>query len=197
MQKPVLNGNSNDNSSSPEEAQPKENTEPVKNSKGTLEGVINLEVVVGTGTKPSKLGLSDTEDMVPVVAFKERRYIHSVFMIVCLIMSSEVMYCICWQARFGSFIQVPENSDRHGGDPVPSANWWELILRQLIFMLCRYYTQVLNERAHGSNVRSERVGWAGGTPIANHHPTPQEMIGSWETVCDLNHEADCIVKAIQ
>lgn len=95
MQKPVLNGNSNDNSSSPEEAQPKENTEPVKNSKGTLEGVINLEVVVGTGTKPSKLGLSDTEDMVPVVAFKERRYIHSVFMIVCLIMSSEVMYCIC------------------------------------------------------------------------------------------------------
>eukprot|EP00063_Salmo_salar_P078160 XP_014052995.1 PREDICTED: ensconsin-like isoform X7 [Salmo salar] len=72
-EKPVLNGNSNDNSSSPEEAQPKENTEPVKNSKGTLEGVINLEVVVGTGTKPSKLGLSDTEDMVPVVAFKERR----------------------------------------------------------------------------------------------------------------------------
>ncbi|XP_029585383.1 ensconsin isoform X2 [Salmo trutta] len=72
-EKPVLNGNSNDNSSSPEEAQPKENTEPVKNSKGTLEGVINLGVVVGTGTKPSKLGLSDTEDMVPVVAFKERR----------------------------------------------------------------------------------------------------------------------------
>ncbi|KAM9432245.1 uncharacterized protein ACWYII_016447 isoform 8-T8 [Salvelinus alpinus] len=72
-EKPILNGNSNGNSSSPEEAQPKENTEPVKNSKGTLEEVINLGVVVGTGTKPSKLGLSDTEDMVPVVAFKERR----------------------------------------------------------------------------------------------------------------------------
>nr|XP_029543462.1 ensconsin-like isoform X2 [Oncorhynchus nerka] len=65
-EKPILNGNSNGNSSSPEEAQPKENTEPVKNSKGTLEEV-------GTGTKPSKLGLCDTEDMVPVVAFKERR----------------------------------------------------------------------------------------------------------------------------
>ncbi|XP_031684453.1 MAP7 domain-containing protein 2 isoform X2 [Oncorhynchus kisutch] len=65
-EKPILNGNSNSNSSSPEEAQPKENTEPVKNSKGTLEEV-------GTGTKPSKLGLCDTEDMVPVVAFKERR----------------------------------------------------------------------------------------------------------------------------
>ncbi|XP_036810460.1 MAP7 domain-containing protein 2 isoform X3 [Oncorhynchus mykiss] len=64
--KPILNGNSNGNSSSPEEAQPKENTEPVKNIKGTLEEV-------GTGTKPSKLGLCDTEDMVPVVAFKERR----------------------------------------------------------------------------------------------------------------------------
>ncbi|XP_023842791.2 ensconsin isoform X1 [Salvelinus sp. IW2-2015] len=72
-EKPILNGNSNGNSSSPEEAQPKENTEPVKNSKGTLEEIINLGVVVGTGTKPSKLGLSDTEDMVPVVAFKERR----------------------------------------------------------------------------------------------------------------------------
>nr|XP_046164839.1 MAP7 domain-containing protein 2-like isoform X2 [Oncorhynchus gorbuscha] len=65
-EKPILNGNSNGNSSSPEEAQPKENTEPVKNSKGTLEEV-------GTGIKPSKLGLCDTEDMVPVVAFKERR----------------------------------------------------------------------------------------------------------------------------
>ncbi|XP_064783751.1 MAP7 domain-containing protein 2 isoform X5 [Oncorhynchus masou masou] len=65
-EKPILNGNSNGNSSSPEEAQPKENTEPFKNSKGTLEEV-------GTGTKPSKLGLCDTEDMVPVVAFKERR----------------------------------------------------------------------------------------------------------------------------
>ncbi|XP_070971303.1 ensconsin-like isoform X3 [Oncorhynchus clarkii lewisi] len=65
-EKPILNGNSNGNSSSPEEAQPKENTEPVKNIKGTLEEV-------GTGTKPSKLGLCDTEDMVPVVAFKERR----------------------------------------------------------------------------------------------------------------------------
>ncbi|KAK6307541.1 hypothetical protein J4Q44_G00226890 [Coregonus suidteri] len=71
--KPAQNGNSNGNSSSPEEAQPKENTKPVKNGNGTLEEVINLGVGVGTGTKPSKLGLSDTEDMVPVVAFKERR----------------------------------------------------------------------------------------------------------------------------
>lgn len=85
MQKPILNGNSNGNSSSPEEAQPKENTEPVKNIKGTLEEV-------GTGTKPSKLGLCDTEDMVPVVAFKERRYIHSIFMFVCLIMSCDACH---------------------------------------------------------------------------------------------------------
>ncbi|XP_029568766.1 ensconsin isoform X2 [Salmo trutta] len=69
--KPVLNGKSNRNSS-PGEAQPKKNTEPVKNGNGTLEEVINLGV--GTGTKPSNLGLSGVEDnMVPVVAFKERR----------------------------------------------------------------------------------------------------------------------------
>ncbi|XP_052351823.1 ensconsin-like [Oncorhynchus keta] len=68
---PVLNGKTNRNPS-PEEAQPKKNTEPVKNSNGTLEEVINLGV--GTGTKPSNLGLSGVEDnMVPVVAFKERR----------------------------------------------------------------------------------------------------------------------------
>ncbi|XP_041710592.2 ensconsin isoform X2 [Coregonus clupeaformis] len=70
--KPVLNGKSNRNSSSPEEAQPKKNTEPVKNGNGTLEEVINLGV--GTGTKLSNLGLSGVEDnIVPVVAFKERR----------------------------------------------------------------------------------------------------------------------------
>ncbi|XP_024286238.1 ensconsin isoform X1 [Oncorhynchus tshawytscha] len=68
---PVLNGKTNRNPS-PEEAQPKKNTEPVKNGNGTLEEVINLGV--GTGTKPSNLGLSGVEDnMVPVVAFKERR----------------------------------------------------------------------------------------------------------------------------
>ncbi|XP_071238512.1 ensconsin-like isoform X2 [Salvelinus alpinus] len=67
---PVLNGKTNRNPS-PEEAQPKKNTEPVKNGNGTLEEV-NLGV--GTGTKPTNLGLSGVEDnMVPVVAFKERR----------------------------------------------------------------------------------------------------------------------------
>ncbi|XP_039642766.1 ensconsin isoform X5 [Perca fluviatilis] len=51
----------------PNEAQPKENTEPVHN--GTIEDVVKLPV----GTKTSQLGLNNEEDMVPVVAFKERR----------------------------------------------------------------------------------------------------------------------------
>ncbi|XP_055721351.1 ensconsin-like isoform X2 [Salvelinus fontinalis] len=64
---PALNGKTNRNPS-PEEAQPKKNTEPVKNGNGTLEEV-NLGVETGTN-----LGLSGVEDnMVPVVAFKERR----------------------------------------------------------------------------------------------------------------------------
>ncbi|XP_078134233.1 ensconsin [Sander vitreus] len=50
----------------PNEAQPKENTEPVHN--GTID-VVKLPV----GTKTSQLGLNNEEDMVPVVAFKERR----------------------------------------------------------------------------------------------------------------------------
>ncbi|XP_032356731.1 ensconsin isoform X1 [Etheostoma spectabile] len=50
----------------PNEAQPKENTEPVHN--GTIEDVVKLPV----GMKTSQLGLNE-EDMVPVVAFKERR----------------------------------------------------------------------------------------------------------------------------
>uniref|UniRef100_A0A8C4HUN6 Ensconsin n=1 Tax=Dicentrarchus labrax TaxID=13489 RepID=A0A8C4HUN6_DICLA len=52
---------------SPNEAQPKENTEPVHN--GTIEDAVKLPV----GTKTSQLGLNNEEDMVPVVAFKERR----------------------------------------------------------------------------------------------------------------------------
>lgn len=51
----------------PNEAQPKENTQPVHN--GTIEDTIKLPV----GTKTSQLGLNREEDMVPVVAFKERR----------------------------------------------------------------------------------------------------------------------------
>ncbi|XP_029317272.1 ensconsin isoform X2 [Cottoperca gobio] len=51
----------------PNEAQPKENTEPVHN--GTIEDAVKLPVV----TKSSQLGLNNEEDMVPVVAFKERR----------------------------------------------------------------------------------------------------------------------------
>uniref|UniRef100_A0A4W6EW69 Microtubule-associated protein 7a n=1 Tax=Lates calcarifer TaxID=8187 RepID=A0A4W6EW69_LATCA len=51
----------------PNEAQPKENTQPVNN--GTIEDVVKLPV----GTKSSQLGLNNEEDMVPVVAFKERR----------------------------------------------------------------------------------------------------------------------------
>ncbi|XP_070835040.1 ensconsin-like isoform X1 [Chaetodon trifascialis] len=49
------------------EAQPKENTEPVHN--GTIETAVKLPA----GTKTSQLGLSKEEDVVPVVAFKERR----------------------------------------------------------------------------------------------------------------------------
>lgn len=48
------------------EAQPKENTEPVHN--GTID-IVKLPV----GTKTSQLGLNKEDDMVPVVAFKERR----------------------------------------------------------------------------------------------------------------------------
>ncbi|XP_028420924.1 ensconsin [Perca flavescens] len=51
----------------PNEAQPKENNVPVHN--GTIEDVVKLPV----GTKTSQLGLNNEEDMVPVVAFKERR----------------------------------------------------------------------------------------------------------------------------
>ncbi|XP_074517036.1 uncharacterized protein map7a isoform X3 [Sebastes fasciatus] len=51
----------------PNEARPKENTEPVHN--GTTEDAVKLLV----GTKTSQLGLNNEEDMVPVVAFKERR----------------------------------------------------------------------------------------------------------------------------
>ncbi|XP_008285683.1 ensconsin isoform X2 [Stegastes partitus] len=51
----------------PNEAQPKENTVPVHN--GTIKDAIKLPV----GTKTTQLGLNNEEDMVPVVAFKERR----------------------------------------------------------------------------------------------------------------------------
>ncbi|CAJ1074492.1 ensconsin-like isoform X1 [Xyrichtys novacula] len=51
----------------PNEAEPKENTQPVRN--GTIEDAVKLPV----GTKTSQLGLTNEEDMVPVVAFKERR----------------------------------------------------------------------------------------------------------------------------
>ncbi|CAG13178.1 unnamed protein product, partial [Tetraodon nigroviridis] len=51
----------------PNEAQPKENTQPVRS--GTIEDTVRLPV----GTKTSQLGLANQEDMVPVVAFKERR----------------------------------------------------------------------------------------------------------------------------
>ncbi|XP_034530534.1 ensconsin-like isoform X1 [Notolabrus celidotus] len=51
----------------PNEAEPKENTQPVHN--GTIEDAVKLPV----GTKTSPLGLTNEEDMVPVVAFKERR----------------------------------------------------------------------------------------------------------------------------
>lgn len=50
---------------------PKENTEPVH--KVTIEDAIKLPV----GSRPSQLGLNNEEDMVPVVAFKERRSLRS------------------------------------------------------------------------------------------------------------------------
>lgn len=46
----------------PDEAQPKENTQPVHN-----------DIKVPVGTKSSQLRLNNEEDMVPIVAFKERR----------------------------------------------------------------------------------------------------------------------------
>lgn len=49
------------------EVQPKENTEPVHN--GTIEDAVKLPL----GTKASQLGLNNEGDVVPVVAFKERR----------------------------------------------------------------------------------------------------------------------------
>ncbi|CAN9502365.1 unnamed protein product [Ophioblennius macclurei] len=52
----------------PNEAKPKENTEPVLNI-NKVEEAIKLPV----GTKTTQLGLNNDEDMVPVVAFKERR----------------------------------------------------------------------------------------------------------------------------
>uniref|UniRef100_A0A3P8SM35 Microtubule-associated protein 7a n=1 Tax=Amphiprion percula TaxID=161767 RepID=A0A3P8SM35_AMPPE len=51
----------------PNEAQPKENTVPVYN--GTIKDAVKLPL----GTKSAQLGLNNEEDMVPVVAFKERR----------------------------------------------------------------------------------------------------------------------------
>ncbi|XP_056151397.1 ensconsin [Lampris incognitus] len=51
----------------PKETEPKENTEPAQN--GAIEEADKLLV----GSKPSQLGLNGVEDMVPVVAFKERR----------------------------------------------------------------------------------------------------------------------------
>ncbi|KAM6968717.1 uncharacterized protein map7a isoform 3-T3 [Tautogolabrus adspersus] len=51
----------------PNEAEPKENTQPAHN--GTIEDAVKLPV----GTKTSQLGPTNEEDMVPVVAFKERR----------------------------------------------------------------------------------------------------------------------------
>lgn len=49
----------------PNEAQPKENTVP----NGTIKDAVKLSV----GNKTTQLGLNNEEDMVPVVAFKERR----------------------------------------------------------------------------------------------------------------------------
>lgn len=49
------------------DTQPKENTQPVHN--GTIKDAMKLPIV----TKPSQLGLNDDDDVVPVVAFKERR----------------------------------------------------------------------------------------------------------------------------
>nr|XP_046268763.1 ensconsin isoform X2 [Scatophagus argus] len=52
----------------PNEAQPKENAEPTVHN-GTIEDAVKLPV----GTKTAQLRLNNEEDMVPVVAFKERR----------------------------------------------------------------------------------------------------------------------------
>ncbi|XP_039898509.1 ensconsin-like isoform X3 [Simochromis diagramma] len=49
------------------DAQPKENTQPVHN--GTIEDTAKVPV----GNKTTQLGLNSQEDMLPVVAFKERR----------------------------------------------------------------------------------------------------------------------------
>lgn len=49
------------------DAQPKENTQPVHN--GTIEDTAKAPV----GNKTTQLGLNSQEDMLPVVAFKERR----------------------------------------------------------------------------------------------------------------------------
>lgn len=51
----------------PNAAQPKENTQPVHN--GTIEDAAKLPVA----TKTLQLALTNEDDMVPVVAFKERR----------------------------------------------------------------------------------------------------------------------------
>ncbi|CAK6966001.1 ensconsin-like [Scomber scombrus] len=52
----------------PNESKPKENTEPIEIN-GTIEDAIKLPV----GSRASQLGMNNEEDMVPVVAFKERR----------------------------------------------------------------------------------------------------------------------------
>ncbi|XP_034419538.1 ensconsin [Cyclopterus lumpus] len=51
----------------PNEVQPKENTQPVHN------GAVEVAVKPPAGTKTSQLELNHEEDVVPVVAFKERR----------------------------------------------------------------------------------------------------------------------------
>lgn len=51
----------------PNAPQPKENTQPAHN--GTIEEAAKLPV----GTKTLQLALANEDDMVPVVAFKERR----------------------------------------------------------------------------------------------------------------------------
>ncbi|XP_008310490.1 ensconsin isoform X2 [Cynoglossus semilaevis] len=59
--------------SEPNEVQPKENTKPVNN--GTKEHVVKMPVA--TKSLSRELRLDDEEDMVPVVAFKERRSIRT------------------------------------------------------------------------------------------------------------------------
>lgn len=59
--------------SEPNEVQPKENTKPVNN--GTKEHVVKIPVA--TKSLSRELRLDDEEDMVPVVAFKERRSIRT------------------------------------------------------------------------------------------------------------------------